>query len=240
MARGYPPAYGHNQTGSQRSVMSVAELERRYGRNAQVELRSPPDLQSPPLYQPEPEYLADPGYAPNSGGYYDPDAYDDPVEVPVKRSPWLPVVVLMMLGIGALLGYGLYNRGLVPTQLLGSKVALQRTESLPVERDWKALPALPHISTGVVTSINAAKPAAPVPGAETATDEAAGGVVGPAARPAPNGEDDAATLEMIRRERERLDEIRGTSPNTAPTEPSTEPSTEAEPTPPGYIEAETP
>ena len=236
MARGYPPAYGRSQTGTQRRVMSVAELERMYGRNAQVELRSPPVYQEDTAYQagnypppPEPGYQGD-------GAYYDPEAYDDPVEVPVRRSPWLPVVVVMMLGIGALLGYGLYNRGLVPASLIPSKVALhQVTESLPVERDWKALPALPHISTGVVTNISAATPATPTP-AGKATQPAATEAASPAARPTTSAEDDAATLEMIRRERERLDDPGGVQ------QPSTtgEPSSEAETTPPGYIEAETP
>ncbi len=231
MARGYPPAYGRSQTGTERRVMSVAELERMYGRNAQVELRSPPVYQQDPSYQaagyhPEPAYQADPPY-------YDPEAYDDPVEVPVKRSPWLPVVVVMMLGIGALLGYGLYNRGLVPAQLMPSHVAMQKTESLPIERDWKGLPALPHISTGVVTNISAAKPAAPAPATENT--ETSGAAAGPAARPTTSTEDNAATLEMTRRERARLDDPGG------PQQPSTTgEATEAEPTPPGYIEAETP
>jgi hypothetical protein len=219
--------------------MSVAELERMYGRNAQVELRSPPAYEQEPVYQqapgyqgagyePEPVYQADPPY-------YDPEAYDDPVQVPVKRSPWLPVVVVMMLGIGALLGYGLYTRGLIPARLLPSHVAMQKTESLPIERDWKGLPALPHISTGVVTSISAAKPATPAPATETS--DRSGAAAGPAARPMTSTEDNAATLEMIRRERERLDDPGGTQqPST--TGEATE--AEAEPSPPGYIEAETP
>ncbi len=234
MARGYPPAYGRSQTGTQRRVMSVAELEQMYGRNAQVELRSPPVYQQDTAYQagdyqPDPAYQGDPAY-------YDPEAYDDPVEVPVRRSPWLPVVVLMMLGIGGLLGYGLYNRGLVPASLIPSKVALQHTtESLPVERDWKALPALPHISTGVVTNISAATPSTPTPSGE-GTPGSAPAAAAPAARPSTSTEDDAATLEMIRRERERLDDPGGVQ------QPSTtgEPSSEGESAPPGYIEAETP
>lgn len=232
MARGYPPAYGRSQTGTQRRVMSVAELERMYGRNAQVELRSPPVYEQDTAYQAG-NYQPDPAYQ-GDGAYYDPQAYEeDPVEVPVRRSPWLPVVVVMMLGIGALLGYGLYNRGLVPASLIPSKVALhQQTESLPVERDWKALPALPHISTGVVTNISAATPSTPVPASENA--DTSGAAAGPAARPTTSAEDNAATLEMIRRERERLDDPGGTQ------QPSTTgETTEAEPVP-GYIEAETP
>lgn len=239
MARGYPPANGRSQTGTQRRVMSVAELEHMYGRNAQVELRSPPVYQQDTAYQAGnyPQQQPDPGYA-GDGAYYDPEAYDDPVETPVRRSPWLPVVVLMMLGIGALLGYGLYNRGLVPASLIPSKVALHhKTESLPVEREWKALPALPHISTGVVTNISGATPSTPVPASEGAPAPAsATEATGPAARPTTSTEDDAATLEMIRRERERLDDPGGVQ------QPSTtgEASSEGESTPPGYIEAETP
>ncbi|HEY6557369.1 MAG TPA: hypothetical protein VI072_08850 [Polyangiaceae bacterium] len=219
--------------------MSVAELERMYGRNAQVELRNPPAYQQEPVYQQEPGYQAA-GYRPEppyqaDPPYYDPDAYDDPVETPVKRSPWLPVVVVMMLGIGALLGYGLYNRGLIPAQLMPSRVAMQKTESLPIERDWKGIPALPHISTDVVTSISAAKPSTPSPATEASDTSGAGAAARPAARPMTSTEDNAATLEMIRRERERLDDPGGTQ------QPSTTgEATEAEPSVPGYIEAETP
>ena len=59
MARGYPPAYGRSQTGTQRRVMSVAELEQMYGRNAQVELRSPPVYQQDTAYQAGNNYQPD-------------------------------------------------------------------------------------------------------------------------------------------------------------------------------------
>jgi hypothetical protein len=110
---------------------------------------------------------------------------------------------------------------------------MQKTESLPIERDWKGLPALPHISTGVVTNISAATPSAPAPA--TKNSDTPGAAAGPAARPMTSTEDNAATLEMIRRERERLDDPGGTQQPTTTGE-----ATEAEPAVPGYIEAETP
>lgn len=250
MARAYTPPYGNNRPGRPR-VMSVAELERRYGPNAQVELRSAP---------------VNP-YGVTSR-YEDPGAYDlyeeDPVELPVKKSPWLPVVIVLMLGIGAFLGFALYRQGLIPTRLVPGRVALLPTDSLPVTDTLSPPPALPRLSSGnlqsTVSSSIPAENAGSASGNESApgtsenapTNEASEeiNVVNPKPAPAAASEtpavkraasraqrrnaDEAATLEAIRRERERLD--RANEPSTEKREPSD--STESNP--PGYIEAETP
>jgi len=222
--------------------MSVAELERRYGPNAQVELRSAPL-----------NYGAAGGYdAPSSG--YDPDAYEeDPVELPVKRSPWLAAVVVLMLGIGAFLGFALHRQGLIPTSLVPGRVALSPTDSLPVSDELAPAPTLPLVSTGnfqatlssalpaenADTPSEAAQPARgsedinvnPLPKAAAKS----GSSVAPGAVQQRRNADDAATLEAIRRERERLDRDldRVNQPSPEPREPE-------QSSPPGYIEAETP
>jgi hypothetical protein len=218
--------------------MSVGELERVYGRDAQVELRSSPVQQyAPPVQQ----------YQGSDNGYYEQYADEDPVEVPVRRSPWLPIVVVLMLGVGAVLGYGLFRRGLVPEQLAPAPAPMQETESLPVERSFTALPALPRITTeGVARSVSGATPAEPLPAPEQQPgSEALAAPATPQPAPAQNraaagarsaSEDEAATLEMIRRERERAANPEAPETDTTPPEYRSEPS---EPAPiPGYIEAE--
>jgi hypothetical protein len=249
MARAYTPGFGQNYTGNARRVVSVGELERVYGRNAQVELRAPLDQLNQQQVEPQ--------------GYYDPEAYDDPVELPVRRSPWLPIVVLLMLGVGAFIGFAMYRRGIVPAQLVQQRVVLQESESLPSAISWQPPPVLPILSsngiptpTGPSANRSAGDESSTDSSASDATANAAAGeqansAASAAAEDKSNSgasgrgaarnranEDEAATLKAIRREREQLQ----TQP-ARPRENAQRNSAESvypEPTPPGYIEAETP
>lgn len=129
--------------------MSVAELERRYGPNAQVELRSAP------INPGASSYVAE-------DSYYDPAASyeDEPVELPVRRSPWLAAVILAMLGIGAFLGFALYRQGLIPARFTHEHVAMSPTDSLPVTDELATPPTLPLLSMGSLhATVSSAVPA---------------------------------------------------------------------------------
>jgi hypothetical protein len=259
MARATTPPFGQYYARNPRRVVSVGELERLYGRHAQVELRSSP---------------TNANAAPNAAeppSYYDPQAYDDPIELPVQRSPWLPLVVVLMLGIGALLGYALYRRGLVPPQLVRQRVVLQESQSLPSTISWQPPPVLPIIGAEDTAALASPTSNAPATAADAKADAptepaqvpSAGEAASPARdtavpttqpaararRAAPANrttEDEAATMDAIRRERARVQESDPAASEDSESNPpksNSKSSGEAvypQPTPPGYIEAETP
>jgi len=257
MARAYTPPFrpDYVEPPPRRQVMSVGELEHMYGRNAQVELRSPPMTAERSFYpsNPSPEY-----------GSTAPYEYDeDSIDLPVRRSPWLPVVVVMMLAVGGFFGYALYQRGAIPAQFvpaalrthrlaLNNGPALRETESVPVQAAFAVPKTLPVLSTGdtpLLSTISAARPAeeAPRDGEVTTnpTDAlsngggAANATTSGAAKPKARvrarsaNEDQAATLRAIDRDRAGAKDTPESSAYPEPTPPPDQ-------TPPGYIEADTP
>src|SRR6185436_19710790 len=122
-----------------------------------------------------------------------------------------------------LIGYGFFRRGIVPPQLVRQRVMLQETQSLPSTISWQVPVVLPVISPddnpALASASAPSESGAPPAGADEATTpKRESSAVAPstkpraasrprrAARTSGTSEDEAATMEAIRRERDRAQE----------------------------------
>jgi len=217
MARVHVPQYGQDYSVEPRRVVSVGELERIYGRNAQIELR------------------------PQSDGINSDAAYADTIELPMQRNRWLWVLLLLLVGAAGVVMYALYRNGsgAALAQRFGAVPSLHETESPPMRLSFEPPAMLVRISTEQLGALGNAKATTqlsePVDSlTESSTTSGSTDVMSSGAATRSRPEDEAATRDALRLEAERVQR----EPRTTGSPQGEQPAPPSNPSPPGYIEAE--